>query len=895
MLRKERRDGRSKYLLMIDAPFGLRCEYLVNPLGLGERLPRFTWLLSSAERGASPEAYEVRVAQLGVDLAGDSAEIWSTGKVEKGQDRECVYSGPQLMSRQHRQWAVRVWDGGKPTEWSAPASFEMGLLNAGDWQGAWITSGELIEARQPAQYLRREFELPSKKIVGARLYCTARGLYLASINGERIGHDQFRPGWTDYNRRIQTQTYDVTSLVSNGSNVVGIVLAEGWYCGHVCWFGRRQYGVVAQALCQLEVQFEDGKSQVIPSSADWRWSYGPIASADLLMGEAQDLGQEMPGWDRTGFDSGSWKAVKTAPIGQAPLKPQACESVVATRELAAISVSEPTPKTFIYDLGQNMVGVGQLSLNVPSGTKLTVRHGEMLNPDGTLYTTNLRAAKAVDSYEVPKGGNCVLTPHFTFHGFRYLELTGLDQRPPLDSVHGVVLGQGCRETGTFECSDPRLNHLHSNIVWGQRGNYLEVPTDCPQRDERLGWMGDAQIFARTATFNMDVAAFLSKWLVDVSDAQTDEGAFPNVAPNTQGLGDGAPGWADAGVIVPWVLHSVYGDLRVLERHYDSMRRYVDFVHKWNPNLIWRNRSSHNFGDWLSIEADTPRDVLATAFFARSAHLVALSAEALGMKEDHERYVKLFGRIAQAFVKEFVSSDGSVLGETQTGYVLALMFELLSPSLRPKVMSKLVADIENRQHLSTGFIGAGLLLPTLTRFGRTDLAYELLLTDTFPGWLFPLQHGATTIWERWDGWTPEKGFQDPGMNSFNHYAFGAVGEWMVANILGIDMQDGVPGFRSIRFHPKPGGGLTWAKGSYDSIRGRIESDWRVEGGKFRYRVRVPVGSTGHIVLPSSRESAIMESDAPLGKSTGIRSVRTAAGTTVIEVGSGEYRFECADPR
>lgn len=878
---------------MSQAPTSLRCEYLTEPIGIGERMPRLSWVLRDDTRGAGQKGYQIQAAGSRDALVQGKPDLWDSGEVKSARSSQVVYSGEPLGGTREVWWRVRVWDesGPGPGPYSEPARFEMGLLAAADWAASWINSGELRDDAQPAVYLRRGFDLPSKKVKKARIYASAKGLYLASINGERLGEESFRPGWTDYHRRIQFQTHDVTDALKSGANVLGITLAEGWYCGHVCWFGRRQYGPLPEALLQLDIVYEDGKTERIVTDGSWQWSYGKIASADLLMGETHDFGADLGEWEKPGFDASAWKPVKAGPLGQAPLVAQPCESVVVTREIEGIAVTEPKPGVYVFDLGQNIVGHAKLSLKDEGGSSVVVRHGEMLNPDGTLYTTNLRGARATDEFRNLPPGALTLEPHFTFHGFRYIELSGLKKRPPLDAVHGVVLGQGLRETGTFECSHPDLNHLHSNIVWGQRGNYLEVPTDCPQRDERLGWMGDAQIFARTATFNMDVAAFLTKWLDDVVDSQTAEGAYPNVAPNTQGLGDGAPGWADAGVIVPWVLYRCYGDERILERHYDSIRKYVDFIHRWNPNLLWRHRSSHNFGDWLSIEADTPRDLLATAFFARSTDLLARMADILGREEDKRRYEKLFQSICGAFNKEFVTDGVGVKGETQTGYVLALAFDLLPEKKRQAAIDRLSADIEKRGHLSTGFIGAGLLLPTLTRFGRTDIAYKLLLTETFPSWLFPLRHGATTIWERWDGWTPEKGFQDPGMNSFNHYAFGAVGEWMHASLLGIDIDPNTLGYDRILFHPRVGGGLTWAKGSYDSIRGRIESDWRVDGKTFQYRVRIPAGSSALVVLPSENAGEVKESGSAASKSAHVKLEGSGSGESRWLVGSGEYQFEC----
>jgi len=510
----------------------------------------------------------------------------------------------------------------------------------------------------------------------------------------------------------------------------------------------------------------------------------------------------------------------------------------------------------------------------------------MLNPDGTLYTINLRSARATDTYVLKGGGLEVWEPTFTFHGFRYVEVTGYPGTPRPDAVTGVVVSSAIDATGTFETSSALVNQLQSNIVWGQRGNYLEVPTDCPQRDERLGWMGDAQVFVRTACFNFDVQTFLAKWLQDVRDAQSPEGGFTNYAPAIVESG-GSPAWADAGVIVPWTLFRCYGDMRVLERQYEAMRRFIAYVRESNPDLLWVERSAQNFGDWLNIGADAPRPVLATAYFAHSTRLLARAARVLGHEEDAREYEALFGEIRDAFGRAYVKPDGRVEGDTQTVYLLALAFDLLPDAVRPLAANRLVADIEKRDvHLSTGFLGVSLLNPVLTGIGRTDLAYRLLLNETFPSWGYSIRQGATTIWERWDGWTEEKGFQDPSMNSFNHYSLGSVGEWMYAVVAGIELDPEVPGYKRSVLWPRPGGGLTRAEGALRTQYGRIRSAWRIEGGTLRWEVEVPPNTTATLHVPTSDPASVTEGGRPVADSDGL----VAVGPAVFEAGSGRYVFE-----
>ena len=556
-------------------------------------------------------------------------------------------------------------------------------------------------------------------------------------------------------------------------------------------------------------------------------------------------------------------------------------------ELKPKGITEPTSGHWVYDLGQNMVGVVRLRVSAPAGTKITLRHAEMLNPDGTLYTTNLRGAPSVDHYVCNGDGVEVWQPRFTFHGFRYVELSGLAGHPNKDAVTGVVIASDTTQTGEFACSDARINQLQSNIQWGQRGNYISVPTDCPQRDERLGWMGDAQVFIRTATYNADVAAFFTKWLVDVDDGQSPAGSFSDVNPNTMGV-NSAPAWGDAGVICPWTIYEVYGDKRILEKHLPAMIKWVDYLHLHSKELIREKDRGNDYGDWLSQQADTPKDLIGTAYFAYSTHLVAKSCRALGRDEEANKYEKLFEEIKAAFNKRYVAADGRIKGNTQCVYAMALKFELLPENLRSKAAQYLDEDIQAKGgHLSTGFVGVSYLLPVLTQAGKADSAYRLLLQDTFPSWLFSVKHGATTIWERWDGWTPEKGFQDPGMNSFNHYSLGSCGEYLFGGIGGI--RPASPGYKTILIDPTIRDGLAWANTSYDSIHGKIATAWKRAGNRLTLEVIVPVNTTATVCVPAKDMAAITESGKPVAQAEGVKFLRQDNDKIVFRVGSGNYRF------
>jgi len=744
----------------------------------------------------------------------------------------------------------------------------------------------LPEKASPLPYLRKSFDLKAP-IQRAMLYATALGLYEVHINGRRVGDHVLAPDWTDYRQRVRYQAYDVTTLLKPGGNAVAALLANGWFSGHIGNNGFQFFGKEPAFLAQLEVTFADGSTQMIATDDTWKSHDSPILSSDFMLGEDYDSRLEIAGWDQPGLDESQWVPVAVRNESSRKLESQVMEPVREQVELKPKKITELQPGSWVYDLGQNMVGVVRLKVSAPAGTKVTLRHAEMLNPDGTIYTKNLRAAISTDHYVCKGGGVEIWQPRFTFHGFRYVEITGLTNRPADDTVTGIVIGSDTPRTGEFACSDPLINQLQSNIQWGQRGNYISVPTDCPQRDERLGWMGDAEVFIHTATYNADVAAFFTKWLVDVDDGQSANGSFGDVNPNTMGA-NGVPAWGDAGVICPWTIYEVYGDRRILEQHLPAMKKWVDYLHRHSDGLIRDRDRGNDYGDWLSIGADTPKDLIGTAFFAYSTHLLAKSYRALGQTAEAAQYDQLFTDIKAAFNKRYVSADGRVQGNTQCAYLMALKFELLPDDLRPKAAQYLVEDIQSKGgHLSTGFIGVSYLLPVLTEAGKADTAYELLQQDTFPSWLFSVKQGATTIWERWDGWTPEKGFQDPGMNSFNHYSLGSCGEYLFGGIGGI--RPASPGYKTILIQPVIRDGLTWAKTSYDSIHGKIATAWNHEGSWLTLAVTVPVNTTATVCVPAQNLTSITESGKPAAQADGVKFLRQENGCFDFEVGSGTYQF------
>ena len=753
-----------------------------------------------------------------------------------------------------------------------------------------VNENEALTLPWPASsvpYLRRSFEVKSP-VQRAVLYVTALGLYEVHINGQRVGDHVLAPDWTDYRKRIRYQTFDVTSLLQTGGNAIGALLANGWFSGHIGNGGFEFFGKKPAFLAQLEITYQDGRTERIVSDDTWKSHDSPILSSDFMLGEDYNSSLEIKGWDKSGLDESKWSGTRVNDKPFPLMESQVMPPVRELSELKPKGITEPAPGSWVYDLGQNMFCIVRLKVSAPAGTKITLRHAEMLNPDGTLYTRNLRGAPSVDHYVCKGDGVEVWQPRFTFHGFRYVEITGLSGRPKKDAVTGIVIGSDTPRTGEFACSDPRINQLQSNIQWGQRGNYISVPTDCPQRDERLGWMGDAEVFIRTATYNADVASFFTKWLMDVDDAQSPAGAFSNVSPNTSRDVGGVPAWADAGVICPWTIYEMYGDRRILEQHLPAMIKWVNYVQSHSDGLIRDKDRGEDFGDWLSINADTPKDLIGTAFFAYSTHLLAKSCRALDRIQDADKYDQLFADIKTAFNQRYVSPDGRIKGNTQCAYAMALKFELLPDNLRPKAAQYLEEDIQAKgNHLSTGFVGVSYLLPVLTQAGKTDTAYDLLRQDTFPSWLFSVKQGATTIWERWDGWTPDKGFQDPGMNSFNHYSLGSCGEYLFGYVGGI--RPASPGFKAILIDPVIRDGLSWARTSFNSIHGEIATDWKVDGKRLTLKTTVPVNTTATVYIPAENAASVTEDGKPVGQSGAVKSLREEDGKAVFEVGSGSYQF------
>ena len=891
----------------LSIPILLVVNSLANPMGVHDPAPRLGWQMSPVEgrRGLAQSAYEIRVSA----RPGGPADLWDSGRVAGDASTQVPYQGPALASRTRAYWRVSVWDDkGEESSSAGDAFWETGLLSRSDWSGQWIGASwhGAGQTGANAPYLRREFSL-GRRPVGARLYVTALGLYEAYINGTRVGDASFTPGWTDYRKRVQYQVYDVTSLVGQGDNVVGAVLGDGWYAGHVAYRAREIYGDRPKFLAQLEVTYGDGSRETIATDGSWAAAPGPILENDLLMGETYDARSELDGWQRPGAARGDWQPVRIFPdpgIEISPVLGPPVRTEVLLRPVGPPRAADA--HRYIYDFGQNLVGVASLSVKAPAGTSVSMRFAEVLDASGSLYTENLRSARATDVYTCrgAKDGE-TWTPRFTYHGFRYVEVSGLPEgsAPGPDALVARVLHSDAAPAGDFACSNPLINQLQRNIQWSQRGNYFEVPTDCPQRDERLGWMGDAQAFIRTGAWNRDVEGFFTKWQRDIGDAQAADGSEPWVCPKIElTMQDGGPAWSDAAVICPWTVYLCYGDRDILARHFTELERYVAFTGtqclgdiRLHPSLgKWAG-----FGDWLAldgsghIDGGTPKDLIATAYYAQDLKILSSMARVLGNPEAAQKYQELAERVTRAFQRRFITADGLVAGNTQTCYVLALDFDLAPPELRPKLADELVRDIRGRGNkLSTGFVGTPRLLHVLAREGHLDVAYDLLLQKDWPSWLYPVTQGATTIWERWDGWTRDKGFEDKGMNSFNHYAYGAVGDWLYRVVAGIEIDPLSPGYRHFLLQPRPGPALSWAGARHQSPYGEIESAWKIADGSFSWEIVVPPGTTATVRFPPEATAGLGEGGGPLAASPGISKVRQEGGVTLCEAASGDYRFSAA---
>jgi alpha-L-rhamnosidase len=895
-------------------PVCLRCEYHANPAAICTTTPRFSWKIRTTDpqaRHVTQSAYELEVAR------EDGNTLWASGKVESFVTDQIEYAGQTLKSRDRAVWRVRVWDGeGRESPWSEQATFAIGLLEQRDWAALWIsmadnhTSSTTENVQNfvgdpqrgtlhltPAKYFRKEFDAPA--VSRATLHATALGVYTLEINGRRVSPERLAPGWSAYQRRIHSQTYDVTSFLREGGNAIGGILADGWYSGYVAYGlltlqeglvpgidGRYYYGVSPALRVQLELEFADGTKQTITTDPTWKTSLGTITESDILMGESYDARREMPGWSSPGFDDATWEPAVAQTGTDAPVMPHPGVPVLPIQEIKPVSVRQQEPGRYIFDLGQNISGVIRLKVKGRAGDRVTMRFSEVLHLDGRLSTENLRCARAVNTYTLmgdPSGEEW--TPEFTFHGFQYVELTGFPGTPDLDCITGIVMHSDTPLHGEFSCSDPMLNRLYQNILWTQRANFFEIPTDCPQRDERMGWTGDAQIYVRAATCNADIASFFTKWLRDLNDDQWDYGAYPPYAPRPLARPNEhhAAGWMDAGVICPWTIWQVYGDTRVITEHWRKMNDFMSWRLARDPELKGAVDDC-GFGDWLSLdEVKTPIPYIDLAYHAYCAKLMAEMAAAIRHKGDAQKYQIRHADASNAFRKHYLQADGKLAIHNQTAYAMALFFELIPEEFQAASAGHLAALVRaNGNKLATGFLGTRPLLPVLSAHGHHDVAGILIQQREFPSWGYEVENGATTIWERWNSYIKDKGPHEPAMNSFSHYAFGAVCEWMFADLAGIDRA--APGFDRIRIEPRPTGTLTHVSAAMETRHGRLACAWKLDDGKFTATIIIPSNTTADVILPG--KGTITDNGQALAGRPGVISSK---GNRAV-LGSGIWHLE-----
>ncbi|MFK7851514.1 MAG: family 78 glycoside hydrolase catalytic domain [Akkermansiaceae bacterium] len=867
-------------------PNHLRTEYLENPLAILSKEPRFSWQLSaSVQKNIRQTAFEIQVASTAGQI--HEADLWNSKKIQSNDTSLIRYAGTTLGSNKQAFWRVRIWIDGleEPTAWSEIASFATGLSDT-DWKAEWIASAEnpsrtskeniqnfkddpirgtIVVA--PAKHLRKEFKTQSRPI-SARLHVTSLGVHTVELNGERVGDWFLAPGWTSYDHRLNYLTYDVTEMVKNGQNVIGATIADGWYAGYCAYglftkqagldkklFGRYYYGKIPGLKAQLEIVYSDGSQQIIATDQSWKSSLGPITESDILMGEFYDARKELGAWSTVGFDDSKWKVVIPHEGNKGTLEPHPGVAVRPIKEIIPVSVTEHKKGVWIFNLGQNISGIVRLKVKGKAGDKVTIRYAEMLHNDGRLSTENLRAARSVDSYTLkgdPKGE--VWTPEFTYHGFQYVELTGFPGTPTKDSVTGIVIHSDTPFHGKFECDDPMLNQLHSNIEWTQRGNFFDLPTDCPQRDERMGWTGDAQIYVRAATYNADIASFYTKWLRDLNDDQWEWGAYPNFAPRpfVRPNMHFAAAWGDAGIICPWTIWKVYGDLEVISEHWENMEKFMKFRFDRDPKMKGTAKKDCGFGDWLALyEPKTPIEFIDLAYHTHTAGLMAEMADAIGKTDRAEFWKMRHSQLLTSFQNIHLKPDGSLKISNQTTYAMSLKLGLIPNGLKVKTANHLATLVkENDNLMTTGFLGTRPLLPALSENGHHQLAGILMQQKKYPSWGYEVEQGATTIWERWNSYIAGKGVHDPGMNSFSHYAFGAVCEWMYSELGGIDLLK--PGYDGIIIAPRPTGTIKQCSVSTGTPHGTVSCSWRIEGNTFKVDITIPSNATAKLLLPIASE-------------------------------------------
>jgi len=849
-------------------PQNLRCEYLTNPEAVDAAPPRLSWQPVSALRGDAQTAYQILVSKETAAAAGD---VWDSGQTKSAQFVNVPFAGKTLESGKTYFWKVRSWDkAGTASPWSSIARFGTGLLNKSDWKGKWIAGGNA---------LRKEFNVTGK-VTGAKIFIAAAGYYELHVNGARIGNHVLDPSNTTFSERVLYNAYDVTRFVHPGANAIGVLLGEGWYANRI-------------ALVQMNIELEGGQKIEVSTDTTWQAGSSPITMDSLYNGESYDARLEQPDWDKAGFSGEGWKPAEEKPSPTKIVSAQMMPPIRALQEMTPKRMSSPKPGMFVYDMGQNFSGWVRLKVSGPRGTVVKVRHSELLYEDGTLNVENLRAARATDTYTLKGEGTEVYQPRFTQHGFRYVEVTGYPGTPTMDAIQARVVHSDVTPIGGFSSSKEILNQIQHIVQWGISSNLMSMPTDCNQRYERMGWMADGHLYAEAAMYNFDMAAFYTNWLQDMHDAQAADGSVPDTTPRArfaQGAAD--PSWGAAYPLVLWYSYQQYGDRRLLEQHFEGVRKWSDFL--WSKSKDGTT-DFVKYGDWVPVDF-TPGPLVSTVYSYVAADIAAKTAQALGKTADATALRQRADAIKDGFNKRFYNAAEGYYGNgTQGSQILPLAYGMASDAIRGHVAGYLRNQVvyHNDSHLTTGILATKHALPVLAKFSGLDLAYDVAVQRTFPSWGYMIDNGATTIWELWQ----KK--EGPSMNSHNHAMFGAIGDWFMTDLAGIKLVPGGEGYERVAIHPGVTRDLKWASGNFETLRGKVLSSWQRTDDGLKLEVMVPFGSTAEIVIPKLQLNnvSLLESGKTIwqGKQAaepvdGVAAVKENDGEIVVQAGSGRYLFE-----
>ncbi|MHC4123778.1 MAG: glycoside hydrolase family 78 protein [Planctomycetota bacterium] len=862
----------------------LRCEYLVNPLGIDVTKPRLSWVLQSGKKGQKQTAYQILVAGSKERLQESKTDLWDSGKINSDQSIHIEYDGKPLESRMSCYWKVKVWDkDAKESQWSEPSMWSMGLLKKSDWKAKWISAPSANDSCdvKPSPFFRREFTT-AKPIKKATAYICGLGYYELYINGRKIGDHVLDPAFTRYDKRALYVTYDVTSQLLEGKNAVGVILGNGWYNMHteaVWYFNKAVWRKRPTVLCRLEIEFADDTTQIVTSDQSWKVSTGPIVFESIRNGETYDARLEKQGWNKAGYNDSDWKQAQEVSGLKGKLTAQMQPAIKVTKTIRPKSVTEVKPGVFVFDLGQNITGWAQINVSGPAGTKIVMKYSERINDDGTIDQTepNLHLRQGLpqtDTYILKGSGKEIWEPRFVYHGFQYVQVEGLPAKPTLNSLRGKVAHTSFEQIGNFRCSNEMFNKTQKNTLWSYVGNFHGYPTDCPHR-EKNGWTGDAQLAGELGLYNFDSAAAYTKWLNDIRDEQQPNGVIPAIIP-TSGWGyhwGNGPSWDCAYTLIPWYMYQYKGDKRILAEHYDSIKKYVDYLTtKADGHIV-----SIGLGDWASPKAQTPPQITSTGYYYFDAVIVSKTAELLGKNEDAKKYARLAANIKKAFIKKFYTThEYWYHHHSQTALSCTLYHDFAEGKLKEKVLKNLLKQIKYQDfHLATGILGTKYILNTLTENGKVDIAYKIANQKTYPGWGYWIELGATTLWEHWDG-----------TKSRNHIMYGDISAWFYKTLAGINPDPDKPGFKNIIIRPHPVGDLKWVKAEHESMYGKIASSWQKKNGKFTLDIDIPVNTSATVYVPARKKEDVIE---PQKQSEHIQYLRIENGYAVFKVGSGKYKF------